>query len=115
MNWFLDPIQYHYADFDGRASRQEYWRFILSVVSITIVTGVLSLLAERMLWTLVIVFLLSILLPTLALTTRRLHDIGWSGWWSLLFFVPYFCFGIIILCAVPSELGNNGYGPRPIQ
>lgn len=110
MHWFLDPIQYHYADFVGRANRLEYWIFLLWVVGIASVTGILSLFAERMLWTLVIVFLLSILLPTMALTVRRLHDIGWSGWWALLFVIPYFNLGILLLCALPSEPSQNMYG-----
>lgn len=110
MNWFLDQIQYHYADFEGRSSRSEFWWFFLWVFGISLVTGTLSLFAERMLWTLVMVFLLTILLPTMALTVRRLHDIGWSGWWALLCFIPYFGFGILILCALPSEKSPNRYG-----
>lgn len=77
-----------YADFTGRASRSEFWWFTLFVI---LVTSALTYLSEA----LASVFLVAILLPQLAVGTRRLHDIGKSGWWQLFLLAPVG--GIVIL------------------
>ncbi len=85
-----------YAEFNGRASRAEYWWFTLFV---TLVTSALTYLSESV----ATVFLIAMLLPLLAVGTRRLQDIGKSGWWQLFMLVPVG--GIIlvwILCAMPT-------------
>lgn len=86
-----------YAEFNGRASRPEFWWFVLFV---TLVVSALSYYSQ----TLGSVFLIGALLPLLAAGARRLHDSGQSGWWELFLLVPIA--GIIlvgILCAVPSK------------
>lgn len=87
--------------------------FFLWVFGIAASALVLSLFAERMLWTLVIVFLLTVVLPGSALVVRRLHDIGHFGWWSLLCLIPYLGLIVIALCALPGQSGSNRYG-QPI-
>jgi uncharacterized membrane protein YhaH (DUF805 family) len=76
-----------YADFNGTASRSEFWWFMLFVF---LVGAVLSLVST----TLASIFYLAVLLPDLAVGARRLHDTGRSGWWQLLLIVP---FGVIVL------------------
>jgi uncharacterized membrane protein YhaH (DUF805 family) len=76
-----------YADFNGTASRSEFWRFMLFIY---LVAAALSLLST----TLCALFYLAVLLPDLAVGARRLHDTGRSGWWQLLLIVP---FGVIVL------------------
>jgi uncharacterized membrane protein YhaH (DUF805 family) len=76
-----------YADFNGAASRSEFWWFMLFVF---LVTAALSLLST----TLCSLFGLAVLLPELAVGARRLHDTGRSGWWQLLLIVPL---GVIVL------------------
>ena len=76
-----------YADFNGTASRSEFWWFQLFLV---LVGAALSLLST----TLASLFYLAILLPDLAVGARRLHDTGKSGWWQLLLIVPL---GVIVL------------------
>jgi len=76
-----------YADFNGTASRSEFWWFMLFIV---LVGAALSLLST----TLASLFYLAVLLPDLAVGARRLHDTGKSGWWQLLLIVP---FGVIVL------------------
>ena len=76
-----------YADFNGTASRPEFWWFMLFIY---LVAAALSLLST----TLSGLFYLAVLLPTLAVGARRLHDTGRSGWWQLLYIVP---FGVIVL------------------
>ncbi|HSC14233.1 MAG TPA: DUF805 domain-containing protein [Gammaproteobacteria bacterium] len=76
-----------YADFNGTASRSEFWWFMLFVY---LVIAALSLLST----TLTSIFAVAVLLPYLAVGARRLHDTGRSGWWLLLLIVP---FGVIVL------------------
>jgi len=75
-----------YADFEGRASRPEYWWFLLVVLLGSAITSLISV----RIYTL---FTLVTLIPLLAVGARRLHDTNRSGWWQLLALVP---FGVVI-------------------
>lgn len=106
-----------YCRFQGRSSRSEYWWWVLfvSILSfcIGIIEGILgfSMTAVR---TTSGILSLVLLLPGLGLSVRRLHDIGKSGWWILLGFIPVV--GAIILItwfARNSEMTENRYGPMP--
>jgi uncharacterized membrane protein YhaH (DUF805 family) len=77
-----------YADFSGRASRPEYWWFVLFLV----LGGLLLSLLSDVLW---LLFTLATLLPSIATATRRLHDTGRSGWWQLIVLLPLI--GLIVL------------------
>ncbi len=122
MHWLINPIRNHYADFKGRASRKEYWMFMLTYVVLMVIAGLLIALSalflyEGLIITLVILFMVGmfgLIIPSVAIQVRRLHDIGYSGWWYLIGFIPYIG-GIIILVmsALPSEVGTNQYGPNP--
>jgi uncharacterized membrane protein YhaH (DUF805 family) len=70
-----------YAEFGGRASRSEYWWFVLFVL---LAGTALSVISPK----LAMVFYLATLLPSLAVATRRLHDTRRSGWWQLVALVP---------------------------
>lgn len=117
MNWYLEVFR-KFADFSGRARRTEYWMFVLFNVIINILLAIL----DGMLGTsnregfglLRGIYTLIVLIPSLAVSVRRLHDTGRSGWWLLLSFVP--CVGGIILLVFmiqDSEPGENAYGPNP--
>ncbi len=109
ISWFLDPIRNHYFDFEGRVTRQTYWMFTLWVVVIQIV---LNLTVP----TLALIFALAVLLPSIALGARRLHDTGKSGWWQLLVLIPFIGFIIVIvLLALRGKDGENEYGKDPRQ
>lgn len=116
MSWFFAALK-KYAVFRGRASRSEFWYFILFVVLISIVLGFMDAIArpqsqgEGLLSGL---FSLAMLLPALGVQVRRLHDIGRSGWWILLSFVPLIGALVLLVFAVrDSEPGDNVYGPNP--
>jgi uncharacterized membrane protein YhaH (DUF805 family) len=115
MNWFLDPITKHYADFTGRASRQELWMFMLGTILVYAFLVVAAINAQSITVFLVALILtaLALFIPTLALQVRRLHDIGFSGWWILLSFVPYLGLVTLIFFCLPSQEGTNKYGPHP--
>ncbi|NHM34004.1 DUF805 domain-containing protein [Neobacillus terrae] len=112
MQWFLKVLK-NYATFNGRARRKEYWMFTLISVIITILlavaeaaTGLDSILTG--------LFSLAILVPSLAVIVRRLHDTGRSGLMVLLGLIPIIG-GIILLvfAAQDSKPGENEYGPNP--
>ncbi len=105
LHWFLDPIQKHYADFEGRVGRQEYWMFVLISVLIQVALDIVHLDMIGMLVS------LGLLLPSLGLAARRLHDIGKSGWWLLLGFIPIVGWIILIVwLATKTDSAANEYG-----
>ena len=95
-----------YVDFNGRASRSEFWWFFLFQV---IVTVILSAIHER----LGNVASLALLLPGLGVGTRRLHDIGKSGWFQLLWFVPFIGWLVLLYWFVQPSGEANTYGAAP--
>ncbi|MEU8580648.1 DUF805 domain-containing protein [Streptomyces abikoensis] len=112
MHWYVDVLK-KYAVFSGRARRQEYWMFTLisTVISIVlaITEGVLG--TNSVIGT---VYVLAVLLPSLAVTVRRLHDTDRSGWWVLIGLIPLV--GLIVLLVftcLDSQPQPNKYGPSP--
>ena len=122
MEWFLKALKKDYANFNGRARREEYWMFVLfSMLIYVVVFGVLlgSMVADIKTLGIIIVglcciYILGIFVPTLAVTVRRLHDTNRSGWAYLISFIPLVG-PIILLVFLCSEgtLGANLYGPDP--
>ncbi len=113
FDWFLNPITNHYADFEGRVGRQEYWMFVLYWVLISIGLALLGMIiGERTAELIHTVLWLAILIPSVALGARRLHDTNKSGWWQLIGLIPFLGWVIIIiLLAQPSDSGDNQFGP----
>jgi len=104
--------------FSGRAQRKEYWFFalfnIIIVFALGLLEGALGIAPESDESVLAMVYVLAILLPIYAVSVRRLHDTGRSGWWFLIGFIPLV--GIIILLVFmieDGELGQNAYGLNP--
>ena len=87
-----------YADFSGRATRPEYWWFVLFVV---LVSAALSLISPILSG----IFSLATLLPSLAAATRRLHDTNRSGWWQLICFIPVI--GLIVILVFLAQEGKS--------
>ena len=103
FHYYLDALQ-NYANFQGRASRPQFWYYKLVDFIIAFVLGMISV------GTLGFIYSLAVLVPTLAIGARRLHDTGKSGWWQLLLLIPLV--GLIILIifwAQPSQQGKNKY------
>ncbi len=113
MHWFLDPIKNQYADFTGRATRQQFWMFTLFYVLLFIALEVVAQ-ALPMLAPVSILAMIGLLLPSLAIGARRLHDHGKSGWWQLVGIIPFVGVIIfIILMVLPGDEGENRFGPKP--
>ncbi|MES2482574.1 MAG: DUF805 domain-containing protein [Pseudomonadota bacterium] len=93
-----------YADFKGRASRPEFWWFMLFCMLASVVTAVIS---ERLSG----VISLLLLLPAIAATARRLHDIDKSGWWQLVSLVPFVGWLIVLYWYIqPTQPQANRFG-----
>ena len=90
--YFLDVITKHYIDFAGRATRKEFWLFVLfnALFSIALywlggMDNAIGALFGMIYW----LYALALFLPSLAIAARRLHDAGFSAWWLLLLLVPF--------------------------
>ena len=94
-----------YATFSGRASRSEFWWFFLFQVLAIIVTSMLG----EMVYSVVV---LALLLPALAVGTRRLHDVGRSGWWQMLMLTGIGYLVLLFWWVQPSGLQPNEYGSQ---
>jgi uncharacterized membrane protein YhaH (DUF805 family) len=107
-----------YAVFSGRARRQEYWMFVLFNMIITVVLvmieGIADSDSEGSRSTLATLYGLAVLIPSLAVGVRRLHDIGNSGWWMLIGLIPIIWTIVLLIFAVrDSQSTDNQYGPNP--
>lgn len=112
MNWYLQVLK-KYAVFSGRALRKEYWMFCLFNFIITFVLSFVEGLAGGP-GVLGSLYGLAVLIPSLAVSVRRLHDTNRSGWWLLISVVP-FIGGIVLLIFMvqDSQPDDNRYGPNP--
>ena len=102
MNWFIDCITKNYANFNGRARRQEYWMFtlfnFLLNLALTIVGMILVSISSSLVSVINIISFVAwaaLFIPSLAVAVRRLHDTDRSGWWVLIALVPLI--GAIVL------------------
>ncbi len=108
-----------YTDFEGRSRRVEYWMFMVihAVLFCGLAAAVLTLSALHLsevgnpLFLACFVYALAAIFPGLAVSVRRLHDLGKSGWWMLLALVPLGVFVLFVFFAFESEPGSNQYGP----
>lgn len=112
MEWYLKVIKEHYADFAGRARRKEYWMFVLVNMCIVVVLQLLAR-AVSIVSIVAAIYGLATLVPSVAACIRRLHDIGKTGWFTLLAFVPLANFYLIYLLAQDGQRGGNAYGADP--
>ncbi len=141
MQWIIGPLK-KYADFSGRASRREFWLFMLFVTILTVAAhsvdepdGRNAAVAMNMGIAELSVTLL-LLLPSITVGVRRLHDTGRSGWWMMLVYLPWLATlvsqadpaltlasagallvgGIawIVLLLLPGETGENAFGAPPL-
>ena len=119
MEWYLKVVRDNYANFTGRARRQEYWMFVLFnmlfVIAIALVSGALIAMTEISAFAgLYLIYILGIIIPSLAVAVRRLHDVGKSGWFYLIALIPLIGgIWLIVLFATEGDKGQNAYGPDP--
>ena len=110
MGYFLDAIR-QFADFSGRATRKEYWMFVLFYMIIYVLLSVVDgLLGMTLLET---VFAFVVLVPSISVGARRLHDTGRTGWWQLIALIPVIGAIILIVFLAQGSKESNAYGPGP--
>lgn len=94
--YLVDVLKNHYADFNGRATRTQFWMFNLFIFIasfiIALIAGIIRLPVLSLL------FVLAVLIPSIAIDVRRIRDLGISPWWILVVFVP-FIGGVALLVA----------------
>lgn len=113
MEWYVKVLK-NYVGFEGRARRKEYWMFVLIHFLVCLVLSIIELMIFLP-GLLTGLYGLAVLLPSLAVSVRRLHDIGKSGWWVLISLIPVIgtIICIVYLCD-PGDEGENQYGPSPL-
>jgi uncharacterized membrane protein YhaH (DUF805 family) len=109
LEMYKNIVLNNYANFEGRARRKEYWMFGLLNILIFFALSILSLIPYlgiifSILWG---IFMLGILVPSIAVAIRRMHDVGKSGWYM---FIPIYS---LILACTEGEHRTNQYGPDP--
>lgn len=120
LDYFKLCVSQKFATFSGRARRQEYWLFYLDRIIVSSALSSLSLslvhdiVANVIVTTVSVAWTLFIIIPSLAVLVRRLHDTNRSGWWLLLYLLPVI--GAIVLFVftlLPGTVGENDYGDDP--
>jgi uncharacterized membrane protein YhaH (DUF805 family) len=111
-------LQRKYADFHGRARRSEYWFFALFTFIVGAVGGILDAILGIRSGTygtgpIQGILQLALLVPTLAVGVRRLHDTGRSGWWLLIGLIPIVGWIILLVFFVQDSQPANQHGPNP--
>ncbi len=118
MKWYLKVLK-NYAVFAGRARRKEYWFFVLFNILIFMVLSLVEhfmglVEAGAYYGPISGLYNLAVLIPSIAVTVRRLHDTGKSGWWILLNLIPIVgAVVIIVFMVIDSDEAANEYGPNP--
>jgi len=126
LGWMILPLK-RYAQFQGRSGRREFWWYsvlltLCSAAAFLMIVGLVAADLEDELGIVVFLGLFGVVLianfiPGLALTTRRLHDIGWPGWLSIISVLGVLIFGIfgwigyMIVMSLPPSRDENKYGP----
>jgi uncharacterized membrane protein YhaH (DUF805 family) len=142
MQWIVIPLK-RYADFSGRASRMEFWVFLLFATLLTMAARYLDGLdgtrnpVSLGMGTAELAVSIAVLLPTVAVGVRRLHDSGRSGWWIMLIYLPWLAtfaangnerltiaaagallvggLAWVALMLLPGEATENRFGPPPAR
>ena len=113
-----------YADFSTRASRKEFWSFALFYWFLCLAMFMISILVDvvfehsfqmfRLMVGVSVIIALLLMVPTYAVCVRRLHDTGRSGWWILLYFIPYIGAIALLIMLCRKSVEDNKYGPKPL-
>ena len=112
----------NWKNFRGRACRSEFWYFTLAVFLIAFAISIIEISigivdldsSDPQQGILSNIFFLMIMIPSLSVTSRRLQDRGFSGWWQLSYFVVVGIFIIPIICMLPAKENENKWGTDPL-
>lgn len=119
IDWYKKVVFENYANFNGRARRSEYWWFILANMILAIVAMVIDNVAgitfgQIPYGPVYVLYALALFLPGLAVSVRRLHDVGKSGWFYFIALIPIVgAIWLLVLFCSEGEPGENQYGANP--
>lgn len=116
---FVEAVQTvitkRFADFQGRSQRAEYWWFFLFNILLQFVLMAIVAIMPTIGGILALLVILALIIPGIAVTIRRFHDLDKSGWWILISFVPFL--GVILLIYWFTQKGTSGenrFGADPL-
>lgn len=113
MEWFLKVVKDNYANFKGRARRKEYWMFGLFSILFSIAAIIVDFIVGTY-FVIYMIYMLALMIPSLAVFVRRMHDVGKSGWWFFISLIPLIGgIWLLVLLCTDSNQGENNYGPSP--
>lgn len=111
----------NWKNFSGRASRSEFWYFVLAsailgaiVGGIELATGLISIENPNATGPLSSILNLLLAIPSISVTSRRLQDYGYSGWWQLSYITVIGIFVVLIWCMLPAKEDENDWGENPL-
>lgn len=111
----------NWKNFSGRASRSEFWYFVLAsailgaiVGVIELATGLISIENPNATGPLSSILNLLLAIPSISVTSRRLQDYGYSGWWQLSYITVIGIFVVLIWCMLPAKEDENDWGKNPL-
>ncbi|WP_029271087.1 DUF805 domain-containing protein [Flavobacterium sp. KJJ] len=126
IKWYKKVVFENYANFKGRARRSEYWYFGLAglciLISFLVIGGLIGAILNGKVgagngialgYICFTVYSLAVMIPNLAVLVRRLHDIGKSGWFFLIAFIPFGAIVLLVFLATEGTRGSNQYGTDP--
>jgi uncharacterized membrane protein YhaH (DUF805 family) len=112
----------NWKNFSGRASRSEFWYFVLAsailgaiVGGIELATGLISIENPNATGPLSSILNLLLAIPSISVTSRRLQDYGYSGWWQLSYITVIGIFVVLIWCMLPAKEDENDWGTNPLK
>ena len=118
MGWYIEALK-KYAVFSGRSRRKEYWYFVLFSLIVSLVLSAIDALlgtfsSSTNVGLLGGIYGLAIIIPSIAVSVRRLHDIDRTGWWVLISLVPVIgTIVLLVFAALEGTPGENRFGPNP--
>jgi len=118
MDWYIKVLK-QYVDFSGRARRKEFWMFALFNILFTIAAIILEIVLgisphDQPFGLISTLYGVAVFIPGLAVAVRRLHDVGKSGWWYLIVFIPIAgAITLLIWFCTDSQEGENQWGDNP--
>lgn len=116
-NWYFEVLK-KYAVFSGRAQRAEYWYFTLfNLIFLFVLTkldmAIGTYIAESEAGLLSGIYAIALIVPSLAVAVRRLHDTGKSGWWYFIILIPIIGAIAMFVFLIQDSTEDNRYGKNP--
>lgn len=111
MTYFVDYLKNNYAKFDGRVSRRQYWMFTLYSMLVGIAFNIFIMILP-FLAIFALLYAFALIVPSICLGIRRLHDLNLSGWFFLIALIPYIGgLALLFLFCIPGDAEDNKFGP----